>query len=70
MLAAGDFLEIGVFPDQVLVTLSLREADGTLHRTANAPDIHPLPERIVHLAGLGAICHRSICGGMVLDPGV
>ncbi len=50
VLAAGDFLEISVSQDQVLVTLSLREADGTLHRTANVPDIHPLPERMIFIA--------------------
>ena len=50
VLTAGDFLEISVSQDQVLVTLSLREADGALLRTANVPDIEPLPDRMIFIA--------------------
>lgn len=59
VLTAGDFLEISVSQDQVLVTLSLREADGTLLRTTNVPDITPLPERMIFIA--------AVSGPYVLD---
>jgi CHAT domain-containing protein/tetratricopeptide (TPR) repeat protein len=50
MLAAGDFLEISVSQDQVLVTLSFRGVDGAVLRTTNVPDITPLPERTMLIA--------------------
>ena len=50
VLAAGDFLEMSVSQDQLLVTLSLRDAEGALLRTTNVPSIEPLPERMIFIA--------------------
>ncbi len=49
-LAAGDFLEISVSQDRILVALSVRGPDSEVLHTINLPDIDPLPERLMFVA--------------------
>jgi CHAT domain-containing protein len=49
-LNEGDFLELSVTQDLVLVTLSARGPDGTLVHSINLPDVDPFPEHLMFVA--------------------
>ena len=46
----GDFLEVSVSQDQLLVTVSADGPDGTRIHSMNIPDIDPLPEHLMFVA--------------------
>jgi CHAT domain-containing protein len=49
-LTAGDFFEISVSQDYVVVSLSLRSPDGAVVRAAHIPGIFPIAQRLLVVA--------------------
>ena len=52
LLNAGDFLDVSVSQDQLLVQLSIDAPGGTTLSTINVPDIDPMPQCLMFVAAV------------------
>jgi CHAT domain-containing protein/tetratricopeptide (TPR) repeat protein len=65
LLAAGDFLEVKVSQDQLLVHVSVRGPDGGVLHSIFLPAVDPLPQRLMFVAPVSGVyrLEMRISGG-------
>lgn len=70
LLTTGDFFDVSVTQDQILVALSARGPEGVLH-TINLPSIDPWPERLMFVASVpGRYVFEVTFEAPFVSPGV